>query len=65
VNRNEVEKRRQALLAQRAELLAKIKRLQEEVQQLVANVSAFNGAIEDCEYWLSEMKPHVEEEIDG
>jgi len=31
----------------------RLAKLKAEREQLIANLNAYNGAIQDCEYWLS------------
>jgi len=37
-------------------LLERLAKLKAEREQLVANLNAYNGAIQDCEYWLSVLE---------
>ena len=37
----------------------RIKTLMQQRAQLLDNVNAFNGAIQDCEYWLRELDKPV------
>jgi len=34
-------------------VLERLAKLKAEREQLLANLNAYNGAIQDCEYWLS------------
>jgi chaperonin cofactor prefoldin len=42
--------------ARLATLRAEQEKVKETLAQLQANVSAYQGAIEDCEYWLAQLK---------
>lgn len=46
---------RKAVLARLEALKAQRKDLQAKVEQLSCNINAYNGAIEDCEYWLAQL----------
>lgn len=40
----------------REKLLERIAQLKSEQSNLRANIDAFTGAIQDCEYWLRELE---------
>lgn len=44
------------------DIQARIKDLQEQAQQMQANLNAIQGAIVDCQYWLAKMKEKPSEE---
>jgi len=37
-------------------VLERLAKLKAEREQLIANLNAYNGAIQDCEYWLSVLE---------
>jgi FtsZ-binding cell division protein ZapB len=41
------------LQAGKSQVIDRIEGLETELAQLKQNKSAFNGALEDCQYWLS------------
>ena len=43
-----------------ASVQARMKTLAADREQLVANINALNGAIQDCEFWLAELKSQEE-----
>lgn len=49
MNKENIEKRRGQLISQRTQL-------SQEISTLAANLSAFNGAIEECDFWLREIE---------
>jgi len=40
-------------MVMREMVLERLAKLKAEREQLIANLNAYNGAIQDCEYWLS------------
>jgi len=42
----------------------RLAQLKAERDQLVANLNAYNGAIQDCEYWLSLLKEDGGDDLD-
>ena len=54
MTKEQVEARLAILQEQRQKLL-------DSFEQLKANISAYNGAIEDCQYWLSQLAGEVKE----
>jgi len=40
----------------REKILERLAKLKAEREQLIANLNAYNGAIQDCEYWLSVLE---------
>lgn len=52
------------------QLTQRLQALTQERDKIIANVHAFNGAIEDCKYWLAEfekaeMPVEPQEQING
>lgn len=44
----------------------RLQRLKSEREQMVANVHAYDGAIQEVQHWLDELdKPTTEEAVDG
>jgi hypothetical protein len=37
-------------------LQKRLELLKKQREQLLANISAYNGAIEECKYWLKEIE---------
>jgi hypothetical protein len=46
---------REAIEARQAQLRAEQAQVQTAIAQLQANLSAFSGAIEDCDFWLAQL----------
>lgn len=38
------------------QILSRIEELKAQAEQLKANLNAVGGALQDCEYWLSEVR---------
>ncbi len=54
----------------RAQIEERLAKLRAEAAQLQANLNAFRGAIEDCEYWLEQVEregegSHANQEGEG
>jgi hypothetical protein len=39
----------------REQIEARLAELRKELEQVYANVNAYLGAIQDCEYWLAQL----------
>lgn len=39
----------------REQIEARLQQLQADREKLIGNLSAYNGAIEDCQYWLGQL----------
>lgn len=66
MNEEQIKERQAALLQQRQALFQRLEMLRAEVQRTEANISAHNGALEDCAYWLSQIQEEQsQEESDG
>lgn len=55
MNREAVEARKAQLKAEQDQLQATIEKTQAALAQLNANLSAYEGAIQDCDFWLSQF----------
>jgi hypothetical protein len=71
LTREVVQERMKGLIQKRSEMQGQLLEIQKVAEGLVANVNAHNGAIQDCEYWLTffeeqevipQPKPEVIEE---
>jgi hypothetical protein len=47
----------------REQIEARLVELRKESEQLVANINAISGAIQDCEYWLAQLDAEEAKEI--
>jgi len=43
-------------MIEREQIEARLAQLRSDKTELVANVHAINGAIQDCEYWLAQLE---------
>jgi len=62
MNTETIEQRKQDLINQRNAEQARVNQLQAELQALQRNIIGVEGALLDCDYWLSQTK---EEEANG
>lgn len=51
-----MQRHREELVRQREELIS-------QVMQLQANVNAYNGALEECDYWLAQLSQEAESPV--
>lgn len=48
------------ILARIEQLKAEREQIMHNIAQLQANVNAYDGALQDCEYWLEQLKKEQE-----
>ena len=47
------------------DIRARIKTLQDEQAKLRDQIHAYSGAIQDCQFWLSQLEPDIHRERDS
>jgi hypothetical protein len=47
----------------REQVLARLDLLKSQIEELKANIQAYDGAMQDCQYWLTQLDEVVETKV--
>jgi prefoldin subunit 5 len=47
----------------REQVLARLDLLKSQIEELKANIQAYDGAMQDCQYWLAQLDEVVETKV--